>query len=315
MKSREPKRAFSRTSSASSAAGRRPRRASSGRGRARRRAAPTGWSVRCWKSAYAPRLRGHLGDVELVVDVAVEVEALGLDGVDRLARERERDRDVAQELAGTRVGDDGALVADDRIVETGLREVAGTDWNIRPVTTTTWMPASRAACERGARCGGAARRPRRSASGRGRSRRARRRAGTRVGGSAGGSAGRRDDVRGDVGDSLSESWPLNGGIAPAPFVTRCVASARSGFASSRFGPTLPVEPASFSVWQPVQPALRKIFFPSTGSPLTACVVEVVCASGSVPTTVSGTGFDLLAVHAPCEQESEEEHGRSSRSRL
>ena len=68
-------------------------------------------------------LRRHLGDVELVVDVAVDVEALRADGGDRLARELERDRLVAQELAGARVGDDGALVADDRVVDAGLLQV------------------------------------------------------------------------------------------------------------------------------------------------------------------------------------------------
>src|SRR5262249_5460900 len=35
-----------------------------------------------------------------------------------------------------------------------------------------------------------------------------------------------------------------------------------GFFWSRFGPTVPCEPASASVWQPVQPAVRKIVLPS-----------------------------------------------------
>ena len=65
-------------------------------------------------------LRRHLGDVELVVDVAVDVEALLLEDGDRLARELEWDRLVPQELTGGRVGDDGALVADDRVVDPGL---------------------------------------------------------------------------------------------------------------------------------------------------------------------------------------------------
>ena len=69
------------------------------------------------------RLRRHLGDVELVVDVAVDVEAGVDDGVDRLERAVARDRHVAQELAGHRVGDDRALVADDGIVEARLLEV------------------------------------------------------------------------------------------------------------------------------------------------------------------------------------------------
>ena len=58
---------------------------------------------------------GDLGHVELVVDVAVEPEARGLDGDDRLARELERNR-LVQEEAAARLGDDGALVADDGIL-------------------------------------------------------------------------------------------------------------------------------------------------------------------------------------------------------
>ncbi len=43
-------------------------------------------------------LRRHLGDVELVVHVAVDMEALLAEGSDRLAGELERNRLVAQEL-------------------------------------------------------------------------------------------------------------------------------------------------------------------------------------------------------------------------
>ena len=39
-------------------------------------------------------------------------------------------------------------------------------------------------------------------------------------------------------------------------------SASEGFSWSRFGPTLPLEPASLSVWQPPQPAVAKTFLPS-----------------------------------------------------
>jgi hypothetical protein len=35
---------------------------------------------------------------------------------------------------------------------------------------------------------------------------------------------------------------------------RSIASAFDGFASSRFGPTVPLAPAAASVWQPLQPA-------------------------------------------------------------
>jgi hypothetical protein len=70
-----------------------------------------------------PCLRRHLGDVEMVVDVAVEMEAGGEHGVHRLTRLRQRDRDVKEELTGRRIGDDGSLVADDEIVELRLLEV------------------------------------------------------------------------------------------------------------------------------------------------------------------------------------------------
>src|SRR5262249_59469446 len=47
--------------------------------------------------------------------------------------------------------------------------------------------------------------------------------------------------------SCGVSCPLNEGITPLPFVTRSTTLSFEGFASSRFGPTVPVEPASFSV--------------------------------------------------------------------
>ncbi len=45
----------------------------------------------------------------------------------------------------------------------------------------------------------------------------------------------------------SVSCPLKDGIGPAPFVTRSTTRVAGGFASSRFGPTVPVAPASASV--------------------------------------------------------------------
>ena len=51
------------------------------------------------------------------------MEACFDDGVDRLERGRARDRHVAEELAGARVGDDGSLVADDGVVQSRLDEV------------------------------------------------------------------------------------------------------------------------------------------------------------------------------------------------
>ena len=79
----------------------------------------------------AARLRRDLGDVELVVDVAIQSEAFLLHRGDRLARERERDRDVEEEFAADRIGDGRALVADGRVVEAGLLEV-GPDGSEHP---------------------------------------------------------------------------------------------------------------------------------------------------------------------------------------
>src|SRR5207237_3973943 len=60
---------------------------------------------------------------EVVVDVAVQAEALLVHGRDRLPRQLDRDRHVAEPAAAPRLGDDGALVADDRVVEAGLERV------------------------------------------------------------------------------------------------------------------------------------------------------------------------------------------------
>jgi hypothetical protein len=56
----------------------------------------------------------HLGDVQVVVDVAVEPEARLLHRLDRLAGEGERDRLVQEPLARGRVDDGGSLVTDER---------------------------------------------------------------------------------------------------------------------------------------------------------------------------------------------------------
>src|SRR5436190_1200760 len=61
--------------------------------------------------------------------------------------------------------------------------------------------------------------------------------------------------------SCGVSCPLNEGITPLPFVTRSTTSELGGLASSRFGPTVPVAPASFNVWQLVQPAVSKTCLP------------------------------------------------------
>ena len=58
---------------------------------------------------------------------------------------------------------------------------------------------------------------------------------------------------------------MNEGIAAPPFVTCRSTSASAGLSWSRFGPTFPVAPAAFSVWQPPQPAEAKICFPFGGA--------------------------------------------------
>ena len=63
-------------------------------------------------------------DVELVVDVQFGEMPSDSSARDRLARDLELDRLVQEELARSRVDDGRALVADDRLVERRLVEVA-----------------------------------------------------------------------------------------------------------------------------------------------------------------------------------------------
>ena len=79
---------------------------------------------------------------------------------------------------------------------------------------------------------------------------------------------------------------------------------RDGLASSRFGPTVPLRPASFSVWQLVQPAESKTCFPAAASPgspagvVSAGVVSVrrVVSAGVVSAAVAL--LDLLRAGHP-----------------
>jgi hypothetical protein len=84
--------------------------------------------------------------------------------------------------------------------------------------------------------------------------------------------------------SAALSWPLNAGMPPPPFVTCFSAAASGGFSWSRFGPTLPVAPASFSVWQPPQPAEEKICLPFGAAVVAVGPVPVVVVA------VAGAGF-------------------------
>ena len=63
-------------------------------------------------------------------------------------------------------------------------------------------------------------------------------------------------------------------MTPLPCVTRSTTSVAGGFASSRFGPTVPVAPASASVWHDVQPAVSNTCLPAVASPEGAAGVVV-----------------------------------------
>ena len=140
------------------------------------------------------------------------------------------------------------------------RAYGSAERNIRPVTSRTWMPAARAASiaaiVRGRRT------PSSAISVRSRSHA---NASTRRGKSAGRISPTCDSTTyaATSAISCSLSWSLNAGIAPWPFVTRSTTSSASGLASSRFGPTLPDEPAASSTWQPPQPAEAKTSWPAS----------------------------------------------------
>ena len=82
---------------------------------------------------------------------------------------------------------------------------------------------------------------------------------------------------------------MKDGITAPPVVTWETTLSNAGFRSSRFGPTVPVDLAAASVWQPPQPALAKIFAPFAGSPWVAppvlvppeVSVGVLCVSAGV----------------------------------
>ena len=71
----------------------------------------------------ALRLRRDLCDVQLVVDVAVEPEALRVQDRNRFARNLERNRHVTEPASVHGVRDHCALVADDRLVDSCLHRV------------------------------------------------------------------------------------------------------------------------------------------------------------------------------------------------
>ena len=208
------------------------------------------------------RLRCMFGDIQLVVDVAVQRVALGLDGGDRLAGELERDRHVPQELPADGVGDDRALVADDRVVDPGRLSVRPHRPE-HPAGDQDHVDARRRARRRLPRgCAAGAPRPSDQRAVEVAGERLDARAGSRPGGSA---ACDRRDVGGDVGDLLRRQLAAerrHHALAVRHAVddeSRPAASPRRGS-----GRPLPVAPASFSVWQLLQPAVSKTCLPAVG---------------------------------------------------
>ncbi len=94
---------------------------------------------------------------------------------------------------------------------------------------------------------------------------------------------------------FSLSDPLNAGIGPPPTSTWCTTIAVSGFSWSRFGPTVPVEPAAFNVWQPPQPAEAKTSLPAAGSP---CALDAAVVVAGVE--VVSRGSSSIASSSPLE---------------
>ena len=99
---------------------------------------------------------------------------------------------------------------------------------------------------------------------------------------------------------VSESWPLNAGIPPPPFVTCLATAAIAGLSWSRFGPTVPVAPASLSVWHVAQFEVKTVL-PAAASPLddldedeSVLVVDDVVSAGGVAPVVVGS---VVAVSA------------------
>ena len=83
----------------------------------------------------------------------------------------------------------------------------------------------------------------------------------------------------------SASWPVSslGGIGPPPFsICFATRSAVSGARLSRSGPTLPVVPASLSVWQPPQVAVNDDLPAARSAPEPPPVVVPVLAAGPSP---------------------------------
>src|SRR3954451_8816466 len=77
-------------------------------------------------------------------------------------------------------------------------------------------------------------------------------------------------------------------MGPPPWMTWFATVSWLGFRSSRFGPTLPLEPAAFSVWQPPHPAEAKTCLPAAASPFPVGAAAVVVGADAVDAVCPGS---------------------------
>ena len=230
-----------------------------------------------------------LGDVEVVVDVAVEREALGLDGRDRLARELERDRLVQEPLArdaGRRRRRPGSRRAARR--SRPPRHRGAPSGTCGPSRSTTWIPAARAARSAAVVRGRST--PSCHVSVRSRSHAI---AATSRGKPSGSVQLRRlGDVRGDVGDFLLAEAVRERGHRALAVGDALDHESRDRAAPGRgSGRRCPTSRPPRACGSRRSPPTRR---PSRRSRRRPSSVDVGCsavvASGSVPTIVSGVGL-------------------------
>src|SRR5947207_11456457 len=85
-----------------------------------------------------------------------------------------------------------------------------------------------------------------------------------------------------------------------PLVTCVTTLSYGGFSWSRFGPTVPVAPASANVWQPLQPAEPvKTVLPAAAFPAGAGVVVVVVVDVDVDVVGAGVVVVVVDVEVVC----------------
>ena len=189
-----------------------------------------------------------------------------------------------------------------------------TERYIRPVAMTTWIPAAPAACSAAAVRGRST--PSCQVSVRSRSHAI---AATSRGNPSGSLSGSPETYAATSAISCLLRLSENEGITPWPLVTRSTTMPESGLASSRLGPTLPVDPAASNVWQPPQPAAAKTLAPFAGSPLrvdsgSVDGSSVVVAVGTRAHDRLGRRRDHLLAAAPGQTERATRAERAERRR-